>query len=83
MRKIVIMAGVLCNLGGCDLPTTPVAAVAPTTYHSVSYYNAHPLERSQTKSWCSDNPGLAEKNPSCDSADTSARQAWHHQMGWE
>jgi hypothetical protein len=83
MRKI-LAAGMLCALAGCDQPVPAnVLAVAPTTYHDVAYYNANPLERSQTISWCRNNPGLAAKIPSCESADTSGRQAWHHQMGWQ
>jgi hypothetical protein len=31
--------------------------------------------------WCNDHPGLAEKIPTCDSADRSALHAFHKQMG--
>jgi hypothetical protein len=58
-------------------------AIAPTTYHDVRYYDAHPIERSQTNAWCGNNPGMAVKVPSCDSADTSGIHAWHRKMGWE
>jgi len=82
-KRLIQAAGLLCALAGCDLPVTDVRAVAPTAYHDVAYYDAHPLERSQTKAWCGNNPGLATKIPSCDSADTSSIHAWHHKMGWE
>ena len=86
MRKLIsiLATGTLFALAGCDLPPPPAAlAVAPTTYHDVAYYDAHPLQRSQTNSWCLNNPGLAAKIPSCDSADTSGIKAWHHEMGWK
>jgi hypothetical protein len=82
MRKITLVVGVVCALAGCD-QTGHVTAVAPTSYHDVAYYDAHPLERSQTRAWCRDNPGLTAKVPSCDSAGTSDRDAWHRQMGWQ
>ncbi len=89
MRTAIII-GSLCFLTGCDLPTLdlPVLAVAPTTYHDVRYYDAHPVERAQTKAWCDNNPaaytgGMAAKYPSCDSAITSNIHAWHRKMGWE
>lgn len=80
-----IMAGIfaLClafGLAGCDLPPL---AVKPTAYHDVSYYNANPIERDRTNAWCGNNPGLAVKIPSCDSADTSGIHAWHRKMGFE
>jgi hypothetical protein len=84
MPKIVLASGLLCALAGCDLPplpTSPPVAVAPTTYHDVAYYDIHTVERTQTRAWCSDNPGLASKSPSCDSANTSARHARYHAMG--
>lgn len=84
MRKILVI-GVLCALTGCDIPVVDnsVLAIAPTTYHDVAYYDLHPIERRQTTAWCGNNPGLAAKIPSCDSADTSGIHAWHRQMGWE
>jgi hypothetical protein len=82
MREIPAI-GLLCALAGCDLPMpSQVVAVAPTTYHDVSYYDAHPVERDQTNAWCRNNPGLAKNVPSCDSADTSDIHAWNRQMGW-
>lgn len=83
MRNIIAVAG-LCTMAGCDMPTIPdgVLAVAPSAYHDVAYYDRHPFERKQTNSWCGNNPGLATKIPSCDSADTSGIHAWHRQMGW-
>jgi len=84
MRKIFLAAGMLCALAGCDLPVPgqTVMPVAPTAYHDVAYYDANTLERSETVAWCRNNPGLAAKVPSCDSADTSDRHAWNHQMGY-
>jgi hypothetical protein len=86
MRKLFMLTGTLA-LAGCELPPLPaqpkVAAVQPHGYHDVAYYDAHPMEREQTNSWCGDNPGLAAKIPSCDSADTSGLHAWHRKMGWE
>jgi hypothetical protein len=84
-NKLAMLA--LLTLAGCDLPplpptSAPVAAVAPTTYHDVAYYDLHTTERSATKAWCGNNPGLAANIPSCDSAATSARHAWYRQMGW-
>lgn len=81
--KMIAAAAALGSLSGCDLPPLPTLSVAPTTYHDVPYYNMHPIERSQTNAWCGNNPGLAAKIPSCDSADTSDIHAWHHKMGWE
>lgn len=82
MFKQLLAATVLSTLAGCDMPPNIMAA-KPTAYHDVGYYDAHPLERAQTDAWCGDNPGLAAKIPSCDSADTSKIHAWHRQMGWE
>jgi hypothetical protein len=85
MRKVISIssAGLLCFLAGCDLPVTSPHPLLPTAYHGVAYYDTHPFERGQTNSWCRDNPGLATKIPSCDSADTSDIHAWHRKMGWE
>lgn len=89
MHKLVTaatVAGMLCTLAGCEPPIIVpphVMAMAPSHYHDVAYYDTHPLERSQTNAWCSNNPGLAAKTPSCDSADTSGIHAWHRKMGWE
>ncbi len=86
MRLISIpVAGILCALAGCDLPLVDqhIMAVAPTAYHTVAYYDSHPLERRQADAWCTNNPGLATKIPSCDSADVSSINAWHHEMGWK
>ena len=80
----IIAAAAVCSVAGCDLPPLPSSgSTAPTTYHDVQYYDTHPIERSQTNSWCGDNPGLAAKIPSCDNADTSEIHAWHRKMGWE
>lgn len=80
----IIAAYSLCCMSGCTLPTLPdFGSLAPTKYHDVSYYDTHPIERSQTNSWCGNNPGLAVRMPSCDSADTSGIHAWHRKMGWE
>jgi hypothetical protein len=92
MRKamVILAAGMPCVLAGCDLPglDQPVLAVAPTTYHTVAYYDTHPLERDQAKAWCDNNPaaytgGLATKYPSCNSASISAIHAFDHKMGWQ
>lgn len=81
MRKLII--GLALGLSGCNLPTLPnFGGVAPTAYHDVRYYDMHPTERDQANAWCANNPGLATKLPSCDSADTSDVHAWHHKMGW-
>ena len=83
MRKVMAI-GVLCCLAGCDLPVlSEVVPVKPTTYHDVAYYDLNPLARDQANAWCHDNPGLATKVPSCDSADISGIHAWNHQMGWK
>ena len=83
MKKMIALLG-LCSLSSCDLPPLPsFGMAAPTAYHDVRYYDAHPVERSQTNAWCGNNPGLAAKTPSCDSADTSDIHAWHRKMGWE
>lgn len=83
--KYLIVSAALCALAGCDLPPPPkaVTSVRPTAYHDVSYYDANPLARAQTKAWCNENPGLQSKVPSCDSAYVSALRAYHHQMGWD
>lgn len=82
MRKYLIL-GVL-GLSGCTLSTLPdFGSLKPIIYHDVRYYDMHPIERSQTNSWCGNNPGLAVRVPSCDSADTSGIHAWHRKMGWE
>jgi hypothetical protein len=70
------------SLAGCDLPVLPTLAVAPTSYHDVHYYDARPLERNRANAWCGNNPGLAAKVPSCDSADTSDIRAWNRKMGF-
>jgi hypothetical protein len=80
MRKLWAI-GVLCTLAGCDLPQI-VLPQEPTKYHDVTYYDINPIERDRTNAWCGDNPGLATKIPSCDSADASGIKAWHRQMGW-
>jgi len=71
-----IASAITLCLAGCDLPPLPVTPKAPTAYHTVSYYDLNTLERDQTKAWCDDNPGLATKVASCDSADTSSEHAW-------
>lgn len=83
MRKVVAMASVLL-LAGCDLPAfdLPVVARKPVTYHTVSYYDSHPMERDQTNAWCGDNPGLASGTPTCGNADQSGINAFNHKMGW-
>lgn len=82
-RTILVVVS-LCPMAGCDLPPLPdFGAAAPTAYHDVAYYDAHPVERSRTNAWCGNNPGLAAKVPSCDSADTSDIHDWHHKMGWK
>jgi hypothetical protein len=75
----------LSPLAGCTLPPLdlPPLAQKPTSYHSVAWYDLHPMERAAAKAWCGNNPGLAGKVPSCDSADVSGIHAWHRQMGWE
>jgi len=84
MRRIIVAAVVIAPLSGCDLPPLPsFGMAAPTGYHDVRYYDANPIERSRTNAWCGNNPGLAAKVPSCDSADTSDIHAWHRKMGWE
>jgi hypothetical protein len=85
MNRVIAISAALGVLAGCTLPPLDqnVVAVAPTTYHSVSYYDANPLARAQANAWCHDNPGLATKVPSCDSADESGIHAWNHQMGWK
>jgi hypothetical protein len=55
-------------------------AVKPGVYHDVPYYEANPFERQQAVAWCSNNPGLQDKNPSCDSAFTARRHAWHREL---
>jgi hypothetical protein len=83
MRNVVFAAISLCALAGCDMVPIdpPVMAVAPTTYHDVAYYDANPLARNQANAWCHDNPGLAAKVPSCESADESSIHAWNSKMG--
>lgn len=83
MRRIVFIAAALCALVGCELPPLPTLTVKPTVYHDVSYYDANPIERDRTNAWCGNNPGLAAKIPTCDSADTSGIHAWHRKMGWK
>lgn len=84
MCRVIAMATVVL-LAGCDFPALDlpmVVAAKPVTYHSVSYYDANPLERGRTKAWCDDNPGLAKNTPSCGSADQSDINAFNHKMGW-
>lgn len=77
-----LAAGLLLALAGCDLQI-PVLPVAPNTYHPVAYYDMNPVARDQANAWCHDNPGLATKIPSCDSADISGIHAFNHSMGWK
>lgn len=81
--KIMTVA-VLLPLAGCDIPTLnlPVLATKPTVYHTVSYYNAHPVERDQTNAWCGDNPGLAINIPTCGNADQAGILAFNRKMGF-
>jgi hypothetical protein len=86
MYRIAIAAAALCSLAGCDLlpldlPTLTLA-VKPTTYHTVSYFDAHPVERDQTNAWCGNNPGLAVNIPTCDNADQAGINAFNRKMGW-
>jgi hypothetical protein len=37
-------------------------------YHSVSWYEQHPVERTKTLHWCGDNIGLAKHMPVCENA---------------
>jgi hypothetical protein len=84
MINRVAVLSITVLLAGCDLPAfdAPVLAVAPTTYHTVSYYNSHPLERDQTNAWCGNNPGLASSIPTCGNADQSAILAFNRKMGF-
>jgi hypothetical protein len=79
--RILMMLTAIFVLTGCELPPLPAqpkaAAVQPHGYHDVAYYEANPIERQQTFQWCSDNPGLIAKTPSCDSAITAHRKAWN------
>jgi hypothetical protein len=81
MRKISAL-GILLVLAGCDLPPLPTLAVKPTAYHTVSYYDAHPLERDQTNAWCGDNTGRAASIPTCGNADQAGINAFNRKMGW-
>lgn len=87
MRKVIVTlaVGLAGILAGCDLPPLDkqsVLAVTPTSYHTVSYYDSHPMERDQTNAWCGDNPGLAVKIPTCGNADQSGINAFNRKMGF-
>lgn len=85
MRKVMMLAVALPSLlAGCDLPqlNLPVLAVAPNAYHTVSYYDAHPMERDQTNAWCNDNAGMATKIPTCGNADQAGINAFNRKMGF-
>lgn len=82
MRKVIVMLAAGSVLSGCAALDFPALPIAPIGYHPVSYYDAHTLERDQANAWCHDNPGLAGKNPSCDSADISGIHAFNHKMGF-
>jgi hypothetical protein len=83
MRRIIAVAAVTL-LAGCDLPPLdlPVLAVKPTVYHTISYYDAHPMERDQTNAWCHDNAGLATRIPTCSNADEAGIRAINRKMGF-
>jgi hypothetical protein len=83
MRKIIMSMFTTCMLSGFQLPNleTPTLAVRPTAYHTVSFYDVHGMERDQANAWCHDDPGLAEKVPSCANADISGIHAWNRKMG--
>lgn len=82
MRKI-LAAGMLCALASCDLiPDMAVTAAEPTTYRTVSYYDANPLERDAAAAWCNDNQGLADKIPSCGNAAISGTYERDRKLGW-
>ncbi len=84
MHKICLAMPECCTSSGCDLPRSsdfcPVAAVAPTTYHDVAYYDLHTKNAARRKRGAATTRSGGEI-PSCDSADTSARHAWNRQMG--
>lgn len=80
MRVFSALMTVTVLLGGCVSLSLPVEAVRPITYHDVSYYDAHRIDRDQAAEWCRRNPGLVPRVPSCDSAFEARRLERNRQL---